>query len=95
MEGNPKDFSLRIGQKKDKGEGRKGRGVGRRKEGRKPKKLQCKKESFHQAGVYVACRKRKLSQRKWQSHILILAKMQAIILSAREMMKSEPKKMSS
>lgn len=50
MEGNPKDFSLRIGQKKNKKEkeereGRKGGGGGR-KEGRKPKKLQCKKESF-------------------------------------------------
>ena len=32
MEGNPKDFSPRIGQKKEKGERRKGRGGTERKE---------------------------------------------------------------
>jgi len=52
VEGNPEDFFLRIGQKKNKKEkeereGRKGGGRGGGgKEGRKPKKVQCKKESF-------------------------------------------------
>lgn len=50
VEGIPKDFSLRIGQPEQEGERRKGRKnweteKGERKE-RKPKKLQCKKESF-------------------------------------------------
>lgn len=52
MEGNPEDFFFKNWTKKEQeGERRKGgkkggRGGRRRKEGRKPKKLQCKKESF-------------------------------------------------
>lgn len=52
MEGNPEDFFFKNWTKKEQeGERRKGRKKGgwggrRRKEGRKPKKLQCKKESF-------------------------------------------------
>lgn len=57
-----------------------------------------RKGLFNQAGVCqlnVACRKRELSQRKWQSYILIVAKIWVIIPSVREMMKCDAKKMSS
>lgn len=75
--------------------------MGRGKKREKEEKLSIcsvRRGLFNQAGICqlsVACKKRKLSQKKWQSYILILAKMWVIMLSVREIMKYETKKMSS
>ena len=65
-EGNPKDFSLRIGQKKEQGERRKGGKKGETERGeRKEESLRncsVRRSLFNQTGacqLSVACRKRK------------------------------------
>jgi hypothetical protein len=86
-----------VGRKEGREGGRKG-GREEGKEGGNPSICSVRSGLFNQAGMCqlnVACRKWELSQRKWQTYILILAKMWVITPSVREMMKCEPKKMSS
>lgn len=82
--------------KKGKEEEGKTRGT---KKGMETKPLQCKKSSFPLSRfVPVECslqEKKELSKRKQRSNIALLVRMWVITPSVREMMKCEPKKMSS